>query len=71
MVALLMRCKGPAAIDDWVISSVCLLPGQHCPKSILGCISLQQKWFGIVGKGQNRSCHTHLLQSSESIQGIL
>ena len=50
MIILLMRHKGSAAIGDWVILSVHLLLGQHCPESILECICLQQKWFGIVSK---------------------
>ena len=53
MVVLLMRCKGSAAIGNWVVSSICLLLGQHYPKTIFQSISLQQKWFSIVSESQN------------------
>ena len=65
-----MRCKSPAAIGDGVVLPVCLLLQQHCPQSILGCISLQQEWFSVVSKSQNGGCHTCLLQCLESLQGI-
>ena len=40
VVTLLMKGEASATIGDGVISSVGLFLGQHCSKSILGCIHL-------------------------------
>ena len=40
VIILLMRGEGSATIGNWVILSVTLFLGQHCPESILGCIHL-------------------------------
>ena len=66
-----MRHVGPCChkVTGWYHPSACFC-NSTAPQSLLGCISLQQEWFSVISESQNGSCHTHLFQCFESLQGI-
>ena len=43
-------------------------PVEDLPHCVLGCISFQQEWFGIVGKSQDVGSHTCLFSALKAFK---